>query len=66
MSVELTLNRTDLGKINDIVNEFEVNSFKLIYDKTSGIGYTIDLEYTAAMKSRQVLVRIPIVGTESW
>lgn len=66
MAIEMTLNRADLGKINEIVEEFGISAFKLIQHNESGIGYSLDIEYTAALKSRQVLIRIPVVGTENW
>jgi hypothetical protein len=60
------LNKKDLDKINQIVNEDKVDLFCLIVDSSSGIGSTIDLEYKSMINNREVFVTVPVSGVDDW
>ena len=60
------LNTKDLEIINAIVQENEISVFELIMTSESGIGYTIDLEYSTELYGRDATIRIPVTGPENW
>ena len=60
------LNTKDLEIINAIVQENEISVFELIMTSNSGIGYSIDLEYSTELHGRDATVRIPVTGPENW
>jgi hypothetical protein len=63
---KIFMNSKDLEAINKIVQENKIQSFVLVYDNSSGIGYTIDLEYETTINGFNATVRIPVCGQENW
>ena len=64
--MNINMNLADLTIINQIVKENSLDAFRLIYTNSSGIGYTIDLEYDTTINNRESTVRIPVCGSENW
>ena len=62
----IILNKADLKEILKVLDEYDIDYFKIIKNDTSGIGYTLDIEYSHKMKDRMVDTRISVVGTENW
>jgi hypothetical protein len=64
---KIMMNKADLEVINNIVEENGItNNFWVHYSNASGIGYTLDLEYSTEINGREATVHIPICGTENW
>lgn len=66
MTTTITLNRADVEVILSTLKELQVDHFKLIKNDASGIGYTLDIEYSHKINNRPVDVRVEVVGTENW
>ena len=67
MTQTIMLTPGDLEVIAKIVEENDIKyGFKLIYEDGSGIGYTLDLEYTTHINGREATVKIPVTGVENW
>lgn len=66
MNTSMTLTRADVRELLATLDRFDVDSFELTKDARSGIGYTLDIEYSTQIKDTMVTVRIPVVGTDSW
>ena len=61
------MNAADLAVITSIVKENDVEgNFELLYENSSGIGYSIDLVYEATINNRNVKVTVPVCGEENW
>lgn len=57
----------EIEKIQTIIDENNIqNPFELIYDNSSGIGATLDLEFDMKVNGRDATIRIPISGVENW
>ena len=53
--------------VNKIIEENDIKSaFELIYDDSSGIGYTLDLEFETQVNGRYATIRIPVTTVENW
>jgi hypothetical protein len=64
---KIMMNRADLEIVNKIVEENGIDyNFWIVYTNSSGIGYTLDLEYEMEINGRHAIVRIPICGEENW
>lgn len=66
MSSTMILNKADVQEILKVLDEFKIDSFKLIKHDTSGIGYTLDVEYAYPLNGRMVETRISVVDTDNW
>jgi hypothetical protein len=66
MRTEITLNKADILEIITTLKDFDIDHFKLIKEDSSGIGYTLCLEYPHSMNGKLVYTRIEIVGPEEW
>lgn len=66
MSASITLNRADVRELLKTLEKFDVDHFTLCKEDQSGIGYTLDIEYSTQINDTMVTVRIPVVGTDSW
>jgi len=66
MNTIMRLSALDLAVIQDIVLENKLVAFELIKDDSSGIGYTIDIQFDCEMHGRAAVIRIPVRGTEEW
>jgi len=64
--MNINMKLADLTIINQIVHENDIDAFRLIYTNSSGIGYTIDLEYATTINNRASTVRIPVCGHMDW
>lgn len=62
----ITLNRADVAEITKVLEKFDIDHFTLVKEDTSGIGYTLDIEYEARMQDAKVTVKVPVVGVENW
>ena len=58
--------KDELQTINEIVNENDLNDFTLVFDNSSGIGYTLDVEFEMELNGRNVKVHVPVTGVENW
>ena len=64
---KIMMNRADLEVLNKIIEENDIDcNFWVHYSNVSGIGYTLDLEYSTEINGREATVRIPICGAENW
>ena len=63
---EITLNRADIAEMQKVLLKFNIDHFTLIKNDSSGIGYTLDIEYETTMNDCMVTVRVPVVGVENW
>jgi hypothetical protein len=63
---KIYLSTGDLDIINAIVKENNISVFRLICDNSSGIGYSIDLEFDSEINHRKAKVTIPVCGSENW
>jgi hypothetical protein len=53
--------------VNKIIEENDIKgAFELIYDDSSGIGYTLDLEFETQVNGRYATIRIPVTTAENW
>ena len=66
MKSSIHLSIISLKKINKIVQEFSLGSFKLEYDNSSGIGCVLNLKFDKEMNGYLVNVSVPIIGVEDW
>lgn len=62
----ITMTKTDLDAINQAVKDFDLKSFTLIHDNSSGIGYTIDLEFEHCVNKRPARTRVAITDSDNW
>lgn len=64
MKKELYITKKDLEKILRIVEENELgeDTFKLIQENDSGIGYTTDMEFDYVLNGRDATVSIEIAS----
>lgn len=61
------LNTVDLNKITEIMKKFpEVERFKIIEERHSGIGNTIELVLDYKVNGIESTVTIEISGVENW
>lgn len=64
---KIMMNPADVQVIQEIITENNITgNFELIYNNTSGIGYTIYLSYNTDLKNRNVKITIPVCGSETW
>lgn len=66
MSTSITLNRADVRELLATLEKFDIDSFELTKDARSGIGYTLDIEYSTQLNDTMVTIRVPVVGVDSW
>lgn len=67
MSNQFIMNSADLAVIAEILKDNSITgNFYLIHDDTSGIGYTIDLEYETHLNGRKVKVTVPVCTAGEW
>ena len=53
-------------ELQKVLLKFNIDHFTLVKHDSSGIGYTLDVEYEAKMNDTKVKVQIPVVGVENW
>jgi len=64
--ITMSITKDDLDAINEAVNEFDLKFFTLIKDNSSGIGYTIDLEFEHCVNKRPARTRVAITDSDNW
>lgn len=63
----IMMNPADLEVINKIVAEKNITgNFELVFENTSGIGYTIDLVYCTNSFDNSTKVSIPVCTEATW
>jgi hypothetical protein len=62
----MTLNKADVLRLAEVLDEFKIDHFKLIRHNESGIGYCLDVEYQTNLNDRMVTIRVPVCGVEDW
>jgi hypothetical protein len=61
------LNRQDLDKIKEVLDNFEyVNIFEIRQDRSSGIGSTTDMIFDVRVKDVTGKITVSISGAENW
>ena len=67
MTKEIYISPQEMLIIQKVIDENNITqSFKLIYDSSSGIGSTLDIEFDTDIHGREASIRIPITGVENW
>ena len=66
MNTKMTLTRADVRELLATLDRFDVDSFELTQDARSGIGYTLDIEYSTQLNDTMVTIRVPVVGVDTW
>lgn len=67
MTTEIWIHKEDVEQIQRVLADFpSVQAFKLIYDSSSGIGYTTMIEFPHELEGREVSVIVPITTEENW
>lgn len=57
----------EIETIRQVIYDNQITeAFQLIHNSSSGIGSTLDMEYETEINGRDVHVRVPITGVESW
>lgn len=64
--MKMILNKADVTKLLEVLNKFDVDYFELLKHDTSGIGYTLDIEFPMEIKGELVSVKASVVGTNEW
>jgi hypothetical protein len=62
----ISLNITDLERINKVCSKFNVKYFKLIQQSESGIGYILTLEFPFQLNDEMISARIVISDEKDW
>lgn len=60
------LNKADILQLLAAINKFEVDNFTLIKHDTSGIGYSLDMEFPYTISGTKVIVRAEVIGVDNW
>jgi len=61
------ISKKEIEIINKIIEENDIHgAFELIHDDSSGIGYTLDLEFETEVNGRYATIRIPVTTVENW
>lgn len=63
---KMLLTKRELESIVQIVQENNLADFTLNTDNSSGIGYTLNLQYDTIINNRKAIVSIPITTEEQW
>ncbi len=64
---KIYLNKTDIEKILEVIEENDLeDTFTLIHDNTSGIGYTLDMEFDAELNGRVITAKVNIADSSTW
>jgi hypothetical protein len=66
MKNKIVMSVLSLEKINKVVQEFNLGSFELDYEASSGIGCVLNMTFNQKIKGHDVTVTVPIVGVEDW
>ena len=62
----ITLNKADVLRLVEVLDEFGIDHFKLIRHGESGIGYCLSVEYQTNMNDKMVTIQVPVVDERDW
>ena len=62
----INLTKDDLENLIAIVRENNLSEFSLLYDGSSGIGYTVDVTFHTEFNGYAAQVKIPLVTVDKW
>ncbi len=62
----INLTKDDLENLIAIVRENNLSEFTLLYDGSSGIGYTVDVAFHTDYNGYNAQVKIPLVTVDRW
>jgi hypothetical protein len=54
-----SLNFSDVNELYDMLDELDINYFKLVYH-SSGKSYTVDIEYTDAANGKPLSISVNV------
>jgi hypothetical protein len=63
---KITLNRADIVELQNVLQKLDVNSFTLIKQDSSSVGYTLVIECMVKKDDSYVKVTVPVVGVANW
>ena len=64
---EIYITKEELEKVLEVIKENQVEgAVKLMYDSSSGIGSTIDMEFDHILNNRPVVIRTNITDVDNW
>jgi len=64
---KIYLNKRDIERILEVIKENDLeDTFTLIHNNNSGIGYTLDMEFDAELHGRVITARVPIADSSDW
>lgn len=64
---KIHLNKNDIKEILKVIEENDLDeTFTLIHDNTSGIGYTLDMEFDAELNGRVITAKVNIADSTTW
>jgi hypothetical protein len=68
MTTRIYITRREIEKILKIMDENSITegAVELIYNNSSGIGSTLDMEFDTELHGRYVVVRVNITDSDSW
>lgn len=67
MSKKIYLRKENIEEILEILNKFpEVTALNLVYERCSGIGDQIDIEFDLKQNDVMGLFKVEIVGPKDW
>jgi hypothetical protein len=68
MSTRIYISRREIEKILKIMDDNSITegAVELIYNNSSGIGSTLDMEFDTELHGRYVVVRVNITDSDSW
>lgn len=64
---KIYLNKRDVERILEVIKENDLEeTFTLIHDNSSGIGYTLDMEFDTELHGRVITARVAIADSGNW
>ena len=67
MTSKIYLNKRDIERILEVIEENDLkDTFTLIHNSSSGIGYTLNMEFDAELNGRVITARVPIADSSDW
>jgi hypothetical protein len=61
------MNAADIAVIAQIIKENDIRqNFWINFENSSGIGYSLDLEYVTELNGREATVKIVVTDEENW
>lgn len=67
MRTKIYIQRKDIEKILETMDKFPTESnYQLVYDNSSGIGYTIDMIIPVSIENTEGQFTVEIAGVDNW